>query len=64
MYSDLMSETSGDVIRFTRAPQKRNHKEEADNRNKENTWRADGLYLHWMFVVHDRKELVNRQHLP
>lgn len=44
----------GDVIRLTRG-----QKEETDKRDEG----AEGFYSHWMFVVHDREELIDRKHL-
>lgn len=47
-----MRESSGDVIRLMRETDKRSRKEDEG---------TDGLYSHWMFVVHDREELIDRK---
>lgn len=66
MYSELMSETFGDVKRLTRALHDRIKKTQTqtDKRSRKKIRGAEGvLYSHWMLVVHDREELIDRKHL-
>lgn len=60
-----MSEKFGDVIILTRVLQDRVEKKRQvrGTERRKKMRGAEGLNSHWMFVVHDREELVDRQHL-